>query len=165
MTGRLSKALRAATFLSIAIVILAGGCDHPRSTPEAATATSYEVLHTLIGKQVTIRGKFSLWGKFGPYVLLDNQHGVYLVPKSSFTWGKPYSEMEGKLVAATGTLRFYHSPDAQPAHDTRARARAPVRPAAAVPASARARAIATSPRKTARRKCCSRSSVSARAAV
>ncbi len=29
MTGRLSKGLRAATFLSIAIVVLAGGCDHP----------------------------------------------------------------------------------------------------------------------------------------
>ena len=123
MTGRLLKGLCAATFFSIAIVALAGGCDHPRSTPEAATATSYEVLPTLIGKQVTIRGKFSLWGKFGPYVLLDNQHGVYLVPKGSFTWGKPYSEMEGKLVAATGTLCFYHAPDAEPAD--RAVARAP----------------------------------------
>jgi hypothetical protein len=123
VTGRLSKGLLAATFLSIAIVVLAGGCNHPRSTPEDATAASYEVLHTLIGKQVTIRGKFSLWGKFGAYVLLDNQHGVYLVPRGSFTWGKPYSEMEGKLVAATGTLRFYHSPDAKPTD--RAIARAP----------------------------------------
>ena len=81
MAGRLSKGLRAATFLSIAIVVLAGGCDHPRSTPEDATAASYEVLHTLIGKQVTIRGTFSLRGKFGPYVLLGNQQVVYLVPR------------------------------------------------------------------------------------
>jgi hypothetical protein len=115
VTGRLAKGLRTGTFLSVAIVVLAGGCDHPRSTPstpEDATAVSYEVLHTVIGKQVTIRGKFSLYGKFGAYILLDDQHGVYLVPKGSFTWGKPYSEMEGKVVAATGTLRFFHASDA-----------------------------------------------------
>jgi hypothetical protein len=115
--------LRAAAFLSIAIVVLAGGCDHPRSAPEDATPVSYEVLHTLIGKQITIRGKFWLSGKFGAYVMLDNQKGVYLVPKGSFTWGKPYSEMDGKLVAATGTLRFYHAPKAEPTD--RAVARAP----------------------------------------
>ena len=122
MTGRLSKGLLAATSLSIAIVVLAGGCDHPRSTPEDATAASYEVLHTLIGKQVTIRGKFSLSGKFGPYVLLGNQQVVYLESRGSFTWGEPYSEMEGKLVAATGTLRFHHSPEAEPAYPAKARA-------------------------------------------
>lgn len=128
MTGHLSKGLRAAAFLSISTVVLAGGCDHPRSTVENATAASDEVSqvsHIVIGKQITIRGKFSLSGKFGPYVLLGNQQVVYLVPRGSFTWVEPYSEMDGKLVAATGTLRFYHSPDAQPAHDTRARARAP----------------------------------------
>lgn len=133
MTGRLAKGLRAATFLLVAVVVLAGGCDHPRATPEDATAASatapsatvasYEALQTLIGKQVTLRGTFSLNGKFGAYVLLGDQHGVYLVPSRSFTWGKPYSEMEGKLVAATGTLRFYHGPKAEPAG--RAVARAP----------------------------------------
>ncbi len=122
MIGRLSQGLRRATFLSIAIVVLAG-CNHPRSTPVDATAVSDEVSHTLIGKQVTIRGKFSLNGKFGPYVLLGNRQVVYLVPKGSFTWGKPYSEMEGKLVAATGILSFYHAPDAGSAD--RAFARAP----------------------------------------
>lgn len=118
-TGRV---LGAATCLSIAIAVLAGGCGHPRSTPEDATASSQEVLHTLIGKQVTIRGTFSLRGKFGPYVLLGNQQVVYLVPRGSFTWGKPYSEMEGKLVTTTGTLRFYHAPDAEPADPALARA-------------------------------------------
>ena len=122
MTGRLSKGSRAASFLSIAIVVLAGGCHHPRSTPgDAATTASDEVLHTLIGTQVTIRGTFSLRGKFGPYVLLGNQHVVYLVPRGSFTWGEPYSEMEGKLVAATGTLRFYHEPNAEPENPAVAR--------------------------------------------
>jgi hypothetical protein len=123
VTGRLSKGLRAATFLSIAIVVLAVGCDHPRSAPEDATAASYDVLHTLIGKQVTIRGAFSLRGKFGPYVLLGNQQVVYLVPTgASFRWGEPYSEMEGKLVAATGRLSFCHAPNAEPADPAFARA-------------------------------------------
>ncbi len=121
MTGRLSKGLRAASFLSVALVVLAGGCEHPRSTTKDATAASYEISRTLIGKQVTIRGTFSLRGVVGPYVLLSNQQVVYLVPRGSFTWGEPYSEMEGKLVAATGTLRFYHSPDAKPANQAIAR--------------------------------------------
>ena len=118
----ISKGFPAAAFLSAAIVIPAGGCDHPRSTPEDATAASYEVLHTLIGKQVTIRGTFSLRGKFGPYVLLGNQRVVYVVPTGSFTWGEAYSEMEGKLVAATGTLSVYHAPNAEPADPALARA-------------------------------------------
>ena len=122
MTGRLSKGLWAATFLATAIVVLAEGYDHQRSTAEDATAASHEALHTLIGKQVTIRGAFSLYGKFGAYVLLGNRQVVYLVPKGSFTWGEPYSEMDGKLVAATGTLRFYHTPNADPADPAVARA-------------------------------------------
>lgn len=123
MIGRLAMGLRAGTFFSIAIVVLAGGCDHPRSKPEDATAASYEVSQTLIGKQVTVRGKFSLWGKAGAYVLLDNQQVVYLVPRgASFTWGKPYSEMDGKLVEATGTLRFFHATDNEPVDQARQRA-------------------------------------------
>jgi hypothetical protein len=110
VTARLSKGLHAATFLSIAIVLLTGGCGHPRSAPEDEIPASDQALLTLIGKQVTIRGKFSLWGKFGPYVLRGNQE-VYLVNISStFTWGEPYSQMEGKFVAVTGTLRFYKEP-------------------------------------------------------
>jgi hypothetical protein len=66
----------------------------------------------------------SLRGKFGPYVLHGNQQIISLIPTgASFTWGEPYSEMEGKLVAATGALRFFHSPDTEPA--SRAVARAP----------------------------------------
>jgi len=123
VTGRLSNGLRAATLLSITIVLLAGGCEHPRSTPGATVAN--EVSHALIGKQITIRGKFSLHGKFGAYVVLDNQQVVDLeyTGPGTFTCGKPYSEMEGKLVEATGTLRFYHEPPAEPSD--RAVARAP----------------------------------------
>jgi hypothetical protein len=123
VTGHLSNGLRAVAFLSITIVLLAGGCKHPRSTPEGTTVTN-EVSNALIGKKITIHGKFSLWGKFGAYVVLDNQQLVDLEPRGpgTFTWGKPYSEMEGKLVEATGTLRFYHEPPAEPSNRTVARA-------------------------------------------
>jgi hypothetical protein len=121
VTGHLSKGLRAATFLSIAIVSLTGGCNHSRSTPEGVIAVPDEVSQVspaLVGKQITIHGKFSLWGKIGPYIWLANQQAVYLVPRGSFTWGKPYSEMEGKLATATGILKFCHGPDAKPRDET-----------------------------------------------
>jgi len=114
VTGYLSKGLRTAAFLSITIVLLAAGCEHPRSTIEDSIPDSDQALLTLIGKQITIRGKFSLDGKIGPYVFVGNQE-VYLVNLSStFEWGTPYSEMEGKLVEATGTLKFYHDPPPDP---------------------------------------------------
>ena len=90
----------------ILIAFLCFSCS--RSTPEGATRfSSNQVSQTLVGKQITIRGKFLLGGKIGPYILLDNRQEVYLVPTRSFVWGKPYSEMHGKLVAASGILRFY----------------------------------------------------------
>ena len=109
MTGRLSKGLRAATFLSIAIVVLAGGCNHPRSTPEDVTAVSHEVSQTLVGRQITIRGKFSSLVKGDPYVVLDNRQEVWIGPRES-SLEDTYSRMDGKLVEATGTLRFFHNP-------------------------------------------------------
>lgn len=118
MTGRLSKGLRAATFLSIAIAVLAGGCNHPRSTPEDTTAVSHEVSQTLVGRQITIRGKFSSLLKGGPGVVLDNQQEVYIEPRES-KLEDTYSRMDGKLVEATGTLRFYHNP--APVDETRQR--------------------------------------------
>jgi hypothetical protein len=70
---------------------------------------SYDELSSLIGQQVTLRGEFSLRGKVGPFLLV-NGRPVYLVAKGSFGWGHPFSEMEGRLVTVTGTLRFYRSP-------------------------------------------------------
>jgi len=120
VAGHLLHGACAAAFLSITIVARAGGCSRSHPTPEGATAASKgataasdEVSPALIGKQITIRGKLS-WGKPGPCILLDNQQLVYLVPRGSFNWGKRYSEMEGKLVAATGTLRFCKAPPAPP---------------------------------------------------
>jgi hypothetical protein len=112
-SGHLSKGIRAAAFLSITFVLLAGGCDHPRSTPEGATVTK-EVSPALVGSQITIRGTFSRRCKVPVCILLDNQQAVDIEPRGS-SWREPesYSEMEGKLVTATGILRFYHN-DAKP---------------------------------------------------
>ena len=120
MIGHLSKGLRAAAFLSITIVALAGGCNHPRSTPEDAIAVSHEVSQTLVGRQITIRGKFASLVKGDPYVVLDNQQEVWIGPRES-TLEDTYSRMDGKLVEATGTLRFSHNP--APVDETRQRAR------------------------------------------
>src|SRR5579864_311446 len=71
-----------------------------------------EVSQALVGQQITIRGRFSLHGKIAPAsVMLDNHEVVYL--PASWGWGATYSEMEGKRVAATGILRFYHAPPAE----------------------------------------------------
>jgi hypothetical protein len=113
-SGHLSKDIRSAAIFSIAFVLLAGGCNHPRSTQEGATAASdgvSQVSQTLVGKQITIRGTFSAGCKAPLCILLDNRQVVYIEPRTSL-WREPesYAEMEGKRVAATGTLRFYHSP-------------------------------------------------------
>lgn len=79
-----------------------------------------EVSQTLVGQRITIRGKFSLRGKIAPaYVALDDHQVVYL--PASWKWVRTYSEIEGKRVAATGILRFYHGPDPAPADNTKAR--------------------------------------------
>jgi hypothetical protein len=114
VTGHLSKGLCVAAFLSITVVALVGGCNHPRSTPEDAVAVS----QTLVGRQITIRGKFSSLVKGDPYVVLDNQQEVWIGPRESALEGT-YSRMDGKLVEATGTLRFSHAP--APVDETRQR--------------------------------------------
>lgn len=115
MMGHLSNGLRLAAFFSITIVALATGCHHQRPTPGGAPAASNQVSQVspaLIGKQITIRGKFSLRGKIAPaLVVLENHQIVYL--NGSWEWAATYTEMEGKLVEATGILRFYR--DNEPA--------------------------------------------------
>lgn len=116
MTRHFSKGLRVCAGLSIMMVVLMGGCEYPRRRPEAATAVSDEVSQVspaLVGKRITIRGRFSLRSKITvASVWLDSQQVVYLQRKGE--WGPPYSAIEGKLVSATGTLRFYHDPDSNP---------------------------------------------------
>jgi hypothetical protein len=99
----------------------AGGLRFMRPTAKDATVAN-DLSQALVGEEITIRGKFSLWGKFGPYVELDNHQAVYLVPRGSFGWGAPYAEIEGKHVAATGFLAFYKAPPYKPTKRTVAHA-------------------------------------------
>ena len=91
----------------------AGGLRFMRPTPKDATLAK-ELSPALVGDEITVHGKFSLLGKLGPYVELDNHQAVYLVSRGSFGWGAPYSEIDGKLVAATGFLDFYKAPPYKP---------------------------------------------------
>lgn len=115
MAGNLISRLCAASVLSIAFIALAGG-NTLRSVPQAVTPSPdgvSQVAHALVGKRITVHGKLSLRGKIAPaYVVLDNHQTVYL--RASWGWGATYSEWEGKRVAATGTLRFYHATPAEP---------------------------------------------------
>jgi hypothetical protein len=78
-------------------------------------------LRSLIGQQVTLRGKFSLRGKIGPFVLVRGRP-VYIEAAGSYTWGQPYSSLEGKIVRVTGILRFRQfPPEAEPVDPAKAR--------------------------------------------
>ena len=121
MAGYLSKGFRTAAFLSFTSVVLAGGCDHPRSKPEGVIAASYAVSQlsqALVGKQITVRGKLQL-GKPGACVVLDNQQEVYLTEMHPKRVSEdPFDGMYDKLVEATGTLKFYRN--TVPVDETRA---------------------------------------------
>ncbi|HKV95448.1 MAG TPA: hypothetical protein VJW20_23075 [Candidatus Angelobacter sp.] len=115
MAGHRLKGLRAAAFWSIAIAALIGGCNRERSspaTPRVAANEVSELTPALIGKQITIHGQLSLRCKEPVCIGLDNHQVVYLVHGESFNWGKPAAEMDGKRVAVTGILRFYHDTNA-----------------------------------------------------
>jgi hypothetical protein len=110
VTGYPSNGLSSTAFFLIAIAILAGGCNHPRSENDGNTTASSAVSQTLVGKRITIRGKL-LTFKCGQGIELDDEEVVCLSqmhPKPIFE--DPYPEMYDKLVEATGTLRFYHNP-------------------------------------------------------
>ena len=92
--------------------------DEPVETPESGTAVSNEVSQALVGKQITIHGKLSLRCKVPACIGLDNHQVIYL----NGSWGgATYSEWDGKLVAVTGILRYYHAPPAEPTDRTVAR--------------------------------------------
>jgi hypothetical protein len=116
VTGRFARIFHAAAFFPIAIVVLTAGCNHQRATPGDSTAISNEVSQTLVGKQITIRGKFASLVKADPCVVLDNQQEVWIGPRET-ALEETYSRMDGKLVEATGILRFSRHPS--PADESR----------------------------------------------
>jgi hypothetical protein len=77
------------------------------------TGASDSELQQHLGESVIMRGRFSLRGKIGPFILVGGRP-VYLVSKGSFSWGEPYASMEGRDVRVTGTLRFAHYPEPTP---------------------------------------------------
>jgi len=105
--------------ISLALFLAAAGCAHrasipravrPAPTPSDLTSASDSELQQRLGERVTMRGRFSLRGKVGPFILVGGRP-IYLVSKGSFSWGEPYASMEGRDVRVTGTLRFAHYPE------------------------------------------------------
>jgi Photosynthetic reaction centre cytochrome C subunit len=76
----------------------------PATTPEL-TSTSEAEMQRHVGGLVTMRGRFSLRGKTGPFILVGDRP-VYLEARGSFSWGERYATMEGRDVTVTGVLRF-----------------------------------------------------------
>jgi hypothetical protein len=108
--------------ISLSAILAAASCTHRAPTPAnpersatpiILTIASENELHQHVGEGVTMLGKFSLRGKIGPFVLV-NDRPIYLVPQGSFSWGEPFASMEGKDVRITGILRFAHYPDPSP---------------------------------------------------
>jgi hypothetical protein len=81
----------------------------PAATPLDLTSASDSELQQHLGERVQMRGRFSLRGKVGPFILVGGRP-IYLVPTGAFTLGEPYARMEGQDVRVTGTLRFAHYP-------------------------------------------------------
>ena len=104
------------------LLLAAVGCAHRVSSqhdvhraqaPLDLTDAPESELRQHPGQIVTMRGKLSLRGKVGPFILVAGRP-VYLVPKGSFTWGEPYASIEGRDVRVTGTLGFAHYPQRAP---------------------------------------------------
>jgi len=111
MLRRVFEMRTAATIILIAFLCFSCSRSTPKRTTGASKGTiaaSNEVSPAIIGKPITIRGKFLL-GKIGWYIQLDNHQEVYFLPGGSSAWGS-YDEMQGKLVTAIGILRDFQCP-------------------------------------------------------
>ena len=115
--------MKALATILLSLLLAAGGCAHRASKPREVvrgssipldlTGAPDSELQRHTGERVSLRGRFSLRGKTGPFILVGGRP-VYLVPKGSFSWGEPYASMEGKDVLVTGTLRFAHGAEPTP---------------------------------------------------
>ena len=84
----------------------------PTAKPIDITKKSESDCRHYVGTPVTIKGRFSLRGKFGAYVDTGRAE-IYIVanPSRSFTWDpKIYEPLEGRRVIVTGVLRLYQAP-------------------------------------------------------
>jgi len=94
----------------IAKIVQPAPSPSPVSTePVDLTGSAAAELQKHLGQQVTMRGKFSLYGVVGPFIRSGDQEVyVYRKPVREFSYGKEYSRMEGHEVRLTGILRFKH---------------------------------------------------------
>ena len=121
MKYRISSAV---ALLFVAIIVLASGCNHARSTQERTIIDTSEVSQELVGKQITIRGKLVV-GKPGAGIVLSNEDEVYIIQENPKPYSEdPYAGMYDKVVEVTGTLRFFHN-TAPPTHHDRVEQEAP----------------------------------------
>jgi hypothetical protein len=74
-------------------------------TPIDVTGIPKEKLHQYEGRLVEVRGKFSLYGVVGPFVIIPDG-AIYIEPEGSFSWGDEYGRIEGRQTTVTGVLHF-----------------------------------------------------------
>jgi hypothetical protein len=101
-----------ALFSIICIALVASSeCVHAGSKPTDITDKPESAYRRYVGKRVTVRGRFSLPGKFGAFVHTPRSD-IYIIPMlrppaQLFTWDrKIYGSLENRRVTATGILRF-----------------------------------------------------------
>ena len=93
----------------------------PSPTPVDLTGAPASKLHQHVNQLVTIRGRFSLVGKLGPFIVVNGEP-IYLRSDEHSSWGEAYSKMEGREVRLIGTLRFADTPEPPPGPLAEARA-------------------------------------------
>ena len=87
----------------------------PSPSPKDERTACEQKFSDRVDQVVTVTGKFSLTGKLGPLILIDNDCAIYLLSDQRFDWNDDkYTAMEGKSVRVTGTLRFKSYPDEPP---------------------------------------------------
>ena len=103
------------TRLSISLVVLlaAAGCAKRIPAPFDLTSAAETELQQHLGENVTMHGRFSLYGKLAPFIQVGGRP-IYLEPQGSFSWGERYESLEGQEVRVIGTLRFAQYPKPPP---------------------------------------------------
>ena len=106
---------RFAPVLGLMFALLLVGCSstasippvaEPSPSPKDERTACERKFSDLVDQVVTLTGKFSLSGKLGPLIVVEDC-GIYLRSDQGFKWNYDrYSVMEGKWVRVTGTLRF-----------------------------------------------------------
>ena len=114
---------RFAPVLSSTLALFLAACSNSSSIPPVAEPSPSPVdkqtpcerkFKERVDQVITVTGKFSLAGKLGPFIVIDDCQ-IYIRSDQGFDWNDDkYSVMEGKSVRVNGMLRFKDYPDAPP---------------------------------------------------